>query len=136
MKHLDYLKKAPLGGLLTLQDLDNWPLQWFEPSELACKGSGSLKLDLRSAIRLDWLREKLGRPVVVNSAYRSPPYNAKVGGSQNSFHIHGKAFDLRYYQSSELVDLVEVALAVGFSGFGFYATFLHVDTGPRRSWIG
>jgi uncharacterized protein YcbK (DUF882 family) len=33
-------------------------------------------------------------PLRVNSSYRDPVHNAKVGGVPNSRHIHGKAYDI------------------------------------------
>ena len=43
---------------------------------------------------LDPLREAWGRPIYVNSGYRSPKLNAKVGGSTNSQHKSGQAADI------------------------------------------
>ena len=33
-------------------------------------------------------------PLKINSGYRTPEHNAKVGGVPNSQHIHGKALDI------------------------------------------
>lgn len=43
---------------------------------------------------LEPLREKLYRPVVITSGYRSPVLNQVVGGSQSSYHMQGRAADL------------------------------------------
>lgn len=43
---------------------------------------------------LDPLREIYGRPIKVNSGYRSPIVNAAVGGAKNSDHIYGMAADI------------------------------------------
>ena len=40
------------------------------------------------------LRETLGRPVYINSGYRSKRLNARVGGVPNSRHMLGKAADI------------------------------------------
>lgn len=40
------------------------------------------------------LREKLGKPIVINSGYRSPAVNSAVGGSATSAHRFGHAVDL------------------------------------------
>lgn len=42
---------------------------------------------------LDPLREAWGRPITVNSGYRSPTVNAAVGGVANSQHVKGEAAD-------------------------------------------
>lgn len=40
------------------------------------------------------LREKIAKPIVINSGYRSPAVNAAVGGSATSAHRFGHAVDL------------------------------------------
>ncbi len=40
------------------------------------------------------LRDAIGRPVYINSGYRSKRLNARVGGVQNSRHLQGKAADI------------------------------------------
>lgn len=44
---------------------------------------------------LQELRDKLSRPVVINSGYRQPAYNAKIGGDKKSPHLKGWAADIR-----------------------------------------
>lgn len=39
------------------------------------------------------LRDYLGTPVTINSWYRSPQVNAKIGGSKTSQHMKGEAVD-------------------------------------------
>ncbi len=43
---------------------------------------------------LDPIREKWGRPITVNSGYRSPELNAAVGGVSTSQHLRGQAADI------------------------------------------
>lgn len=40
------------------------------------------------------LRDKLGRPIVVTSGYRSPDLNTAIGGAENSAHMEGRAADI------------------------------------------
>ncbi len=40
------------------------------------------------------LRDTIGRPVYINSGYRSKRLNARVGGVPNSRHLQGKAADI------------------------------------------
>ncbi|HEU0204950.1 MAG TPA: D-Ala-D-Ala carboxypeptidase family metallohydrolase [Burkholderiaceae bacterium] len=44
---------------------------------------------------LDPLRAALGRPIKVNSGYRSPALNRRIGGAANSQHVEGKAVDIQ-----------------------------------------
>ena len=46
------------------------------------------------ALALEKVREVLGHPIHINSAYRSPKVNSAVGGSKNSAHMQGYAADL------------------------------------------
>ena len=43
---------------------------------------------------LDPLREKYGKPIHVNGAYRCPALNKAVGGSKTSHHRYGLAADI------------------------------------------
>ena len=40
------------------------------------------------------LRDLLGKPIIVNSGYRSPEVNKKVGGVPTSYHLKGLAADI------------------------------------------
>ena len=40
------------------------------------------------------LRDRIARPIVVLSGYRSPEVNAAVGGAKNSAHMRGQAADI------------------------------------------
>ncbi len=57
---------------------------------------------------LDPLREELGVPIRVTSAYRSPQVNAAVGGSRTSRHMLGLAADIkaRGYDARQIVDRI------------------------------
>ena len=43
---------------------------------------------------LDPLREKYGKPIIVNSGYRCPALNKAVNGSKTSSHMEGLAADI------------------------------------------
>ena len=110
-----------------------WPCKWFKPKEIACKGDGSILIDTEALIRLDILRSLMGKPLIINSGYRSPQHNKNVGGSPNSKHKLGRAFDISI-NNLDKEKLYETAKKVGFTGFGKYDTFLHVDTARPREW--
>ena len=47
------------------------------------------------AEQLEWLRERVGAPLNINSGYRSKTINYLVGGSMTSRHLFGLAADIR-----------------------------------------
>jgi hypothetical protein len=85
--------------------------------------------------KLQALRDRLGKPLIVRSGYRSPSHNRAVGGVPASKHMLGTAFDIALSNHDPLA-FEAAAREVGFLGFGFYprSGFMHVDLGPARSW--
>ena len=112
-----------------------WRWKNFAPSEMQSKGDGKLMIDPDSMDKLQALRIMLGNPLYLTSAYRSPAYNAHVGGAKNSQHLKAKAFDVQM-RNHDPATFLAAAIAVGFTGFGFYerSGFIHVDTGLPRTW--
>jgi len=115
------------------QSLWRWPN--FSPAEIVCRGTGQLKLHPAALDKLQALRDRLGKPLIVRSAYRSPEHNRAVGGAPHSKHMDGTAFDIAMSNHDPVV-FEAAAREVGFLGFGFYprSGFIHVDLGPARQW--
>ncbi|MDP1669635.1 YcbK family protein [Phaeovulum sp.] len=111
----------------------HWPS--FSPAEIACRGTGALKLDTEAMNALQALRDALGKPLIVFSAYRSPAHNKAVGGAPASKHMDGTAFDISM-ANHDPVAFEAAARKAGFLGFGFYprSGFMHIDLGPAREW--
>jgi zinc D-Ala-D-Ala carboxypeptidase len=114
---------------------DLWRWKNFSPAEIACRGTGQLKLHPEALDKLQALRDRLGKPLIVRSAYRSPEHNRNVGGASRSKHMDGTAFDIAM-GNHDPVAFEEAAREVGFLGFGYYprSGFMHIDLGPARSW--
>ena len=110
-----------------------WPN--FSPAEIACRGTGKLLVNDPALDKLQALRDWLGKPLIVRSAYRSPEHNRAVGGATRSKHMDGAAFDIAM-SNHDPVAFEDAARAVGFLGFGTYprSGFMHIDLGPARSW--
>lgn len=109
----------------------------FKVKEFACHdGSDKILVDSELVEKLQIIREHFGKPVIINSAYRTPTYNLKVGGVGGSQHTLGKAADIVVREIP--VDVVKMfAEEIGFRGIGRYATFVHVDTRNDKSyWLG
>ena len=60
----------------------------FKVKEFACKdGSDAVLVAPRLVMVLQSIRSHFGAPITINSAYRTPQYNTKVGGVDQSQHI-------------------------------------------------
>lgn len=114
---------------------EDWTWPSFSPREIASKGEGELVVDTQALDKLQALRDRLGKPIILTSAYRSPEHNKRVGGAKNSYHLQGVAFDVRM-ENHDPHEFEAAARAEGFTGFGYYTKsgFMHIDTGPERSW--
>ena len=117
-----------------------WYWRHFRRHEIACR-DGSIMVVPAALDALDQLREILGYPLIINSAYRSPEYNAAlrargVGAAVHSRHMQGIAFDVNAGTITSLDDFETVARSVGFKRFGWYPPgpgngengFVHIDT--------
>lgn len=113
----------------------DWRWKNFTPAEIACRGTGTLLINEAALDKLQALRDRLGKPLIVHSAYRSPEHNRAVGGATRSKHLDGAAFDISM-SNHDPAAFEAAAREVGFLGFGFYprANFMHIDTGPARWW--
>ena len=79
-------------------------------------------------------RHEVGRPFQILSAHRCSLHNARIGGAPLSQHLRLAAdISLRGHNKQTLLRACRRA---GFTGFGFYSTFLHIDLGRPRHWFG
>jgi len=110
-----------------------WPS--FSPAEIACRGTGAIKINTEAMDKLQALRNRLGKPLIIRSAYRSPEHNRAVGGAPASKHMQATAFDIAM-ANHDPAAFEAAARAIGFLGFGYYprSGFMHIDLGPTRSW--
>jgi hypothetical protein len=89
--------------------------------------------------QLQIIREQVGRPILINSAYRSLAHNTKIGGAKNSQHLTASAADIvivglsaREVQN-KLLQLINAGV-IHNGGLGSYSSFTHYDIGPARRW--
>ena len=117
----------------------------FKKEEFDSKDGAEMPKDVLENIKLlakyvQLIRNEVGVPLVINSGYRSPQHNAKVGGVKNSYHVQGKAGDLKPkgITSKQLYDVIIKLIKGGFiynGGVGLYDTFVHYDIGCQgRRW--
>lgn len=118
----------------SLDDID-WILRDFRTGEIR-------KIDPRLLNILYLLNRKLDtqKPVQVLSAYRSKKTNDMLrrtteGVAKRSFHMQARAIDIRI-PKIDTGNINLAALRLGGGGVGYYpeSNFVHLDTGPVRTW--
>lgn len=90
------------------------------------------------ASNLQVLRDHLGEPVRLNSGYRTPSYNKKIGGKPASQHLLAKAADITVKSKTpkQLAVIIEKLIASGDmkqGGIGVYPGFLHYDVRDKKA---
>jgi uncharacterized protein YcbK (DUF882 family) len=115
---------------------------FFDLKEFACKCKDKncegkppqLRMNPTLIQALNRIREELGKPIRVTSAFRCTAHNAAVGGVPHSTHRTGYAADIQCEDMDKLLELVEAEKE--FRGIGVAKTFIHVDVRPtpRKRW--
>lgn len=110
----------------------------FKVKEFACNDkSDVIFIDSDLASLLENIRKKAGKPVTINSGYRTVYYNTKIGGATYSQHTYGKAADITI-KGLTPKEVASIAETFSPGGIGIYSSFTHVDvrnTGKSR-WNG
>lgn len=101
-----------------------------------------MDLDLLDLLHQIKRELRVDEPFQVISGYRTPATNGwlrqrRNGVASRSFHMFGKAVDLRLANRS-LRELHQTALKLQAGGVGYYPArgFVHLDVGPVRQWRG
>ena len=85
------------------------------------------------ANQLQYIRDCVAMPIIINSAYRCEAHNKSVGGSENSQHLLGKAADIVIKGLDPVLDTYDYLDDLMLSGeilqggLGMYQTFTHYD---------
>ena len=111
----------------------------FKVREFACSdGSDPIFIADELVKILQVIRDHFGRPVSVNSGYRTPGKNKAVGGAAYSQHLYGTAADITVAGvSPDKVYAFADEYLGGWGGMGRYKTFTHVDVREKKSrWKG
>jgi uncharacterized protein YcbK (DUF882 family) len=107
-----------------------WKWPNFQPVEFLSPKDPIKTVILESEFldRLQALRTKFGRPLVLNSGYRSPQYNSSVSNTGlHGAHTTGRAVDIKCIDSQTRFQLIKLAIELGFTGIGIAKTFIHLD---------
>ena len=95
-------------------------------------GSGE-KMSEELLAMLDAVRKKFGKPIKINSGYRTIAHNKKVGGKPSSSHLKGLAADISCKNSADRFKLEGILREDGFNRIGVAGTFIHIDIDKNKS---
>jgi len=88
-----------------------------------------VKLNPKLVSMLEALYMVAGPVLEITSAYRTPEYNAKVGGAEHSYHLEGEAVDVKHAKFTNM-DIAQKAYQVGFTGIIVHKGHVHLDIRP------
>ena len=129
-----------LNSNLSLLHTDkiNWFFRdWREKKSVPMDQSVVMALNI---ICSDPRLNKPSKIVHVHSGYRTRATNDKLRAestsvAKDSLHIQGKAIDFSIPGVSPRL-IASIAREVLDGGVGQYDSFVHIDSGPKREWIG
>lgn len=127
------------------KNMDNKLTKNFTLDEFQSKDGAEMPADVlvnikKLAKNLQVIRDYFNLPIKINSAYRSPAHNAKVGGVKNSQHVKGQAADIVIQGKTprEIAEQLEKLIfekKISQGGIGIYPTFVHYDIrGKKTRW--
>lgn len=122
MKHINYIK-ANFGSIS----------DHFKAREFQCKDKTEGLLVATELLDiLEKIRSYFNAPVIINSGYRTPSWNAKIDGAPNSYHCKGMAADIvvKGHSSQEVAKYADSIMEQG--GIIRYTNFVHVDVREER----
>jgi len=111
-------------------DRSRWPN--FSARELACPCCGEICVREDALDAIQRLRAAMAAPLTIDSGHRCALHNARVGGAPLSQHKQ-LAFDVAL-AGHDPMRLQQEAHDIGFTGFGYGNTFLHLDTRVLPAW--
>jgi len=131
----------PVQTFSLAADGDTHVGQHFKVKEFACRdGSDLILISTETVELLDKVREFYNAPVHINSGYRTPEYNRRIGGAKHSQHCKGTAADFTVTGVTPQKVRADIRSGKIFGkhngGLGSYPSFTHIDTGPKREWEG
>ena len=116
----------------------------FKVKEFACSdGSDPVFIAPALVDVLEKIRSHFGKPVHINSGYRTVTKNKAVGGATYSQHLFGTAADITVGDEKtgvvtpKTVAAYAETILTGTGGIGIYKSFTHIDVRKVKSrWNG
>lgn len=120
-------------------------IRYFTRAEFKCKCGGRfcngypVEIDMNMVKIADEIRNRIGKPIQINSGIRCKTHNANVGGVSNSRHLYGNAADLGCPSGCTPEQMASIAEEImgDTGGIGIYQWGIHIDTRSTKSrWNG
>ncbi len=123
--------RSPLNLLFSSQHVSNAPLaENFLRAEVlnANDNRGHYGFFSTEALhRIQQMREHFGKPLIINSGYRSPSYNTSLpGAAKYSRHTYGDAIDFKVPGVS-FQTIADKCIDLGAGYYQIYSTHIHCD---------
>lgn len=106
-------------------------MKYFHQDEFRCQHCGSLSgMDWAFANEIDALREKVGFPLILSSAYRCAEHPVEKRKDRPGSHATGRAVDIAA-TGDQALRVIAAALEMGFERVGVNqkgsGRFIHLD---------
>jgi len=110
-------------------------MKYFKHEEFDSPDKPGSGLNMHEEIlhMLDAVRKQFGKPIKINSGYRTEARNQKIGGVPNSSHLKGLAADISCENSKDRFTLLGLLVKAGFKRIGVASSFIHVDIDKTKS---
>ena len=112
----------------------------FSLREFACRDGYAVPREYWGNVRalmaeLEKIRAVWGRPIIINSGYRTKTYNQQCGGAKASQHLTANAVDFNVQGVAPSTVYAKLDAMYPGQGLGKYAGFTHLDLrGYRARW--
>lgn len=109
-------------SITQIRDVDNTP------------PAGAVQNLKTLAAMLEKVRTLLGHPILINSGFRCPEVNARVGGVSNSAHLYGYAADFicpAFGSPLMICNAIEGTASIRFDQIIEEGTWVHLSVDPQ-----
>ena len=111
------------------REYPNFNLEEFDSPD--SPGSGALMKE-SFLEKLQKAREIAEVPFKITSGFRTKKHNKKVGGVENSSHLHGWAADIHCPDGHTRKKILEAVFVSGIKRVGISNNFIHLDEDPTK----